>query len=89
MQWVSAARSSYFLAGPFRGGGPGRDTAHHSTFALPLQVGGAWTGARRSGHPSAVRSARSGTVRVWGELGACNWPMNFWQQWMQKLVARV
>ncbi|KAJ1093574.1 hypothetical protein NDU88_006674 [Pleurodeles waltl] len=79
----------HFPAGPLRGGGPGRDTAHHYTFALPLRAGGAWTGARRMGHLSAVRSAHSGPARARGELGTCKWPMNSWEPWMHKLVARV
>ncbi|KAJ1193669.1 hypothetical protein NDU88_002965 [Pleurodeles waltl] len=51
-------RGSHFFAGPLRGGGPELDTAQHCIFAPLLQVGGARTGARGSGHPSALRCGR-------------------------------
>ncbi|KAJ1171132.1 hypothetical protein NDU88_003003 [Pleurodeles waltl] len=77
VQRVSVARGAHFFAGPVRAGGPGRDLAQHCLLAPLFQVGGAWTGARGLGRPSAVWSARGAPARGQRELGACNGPRSF------------
>ncbi|KAJ1135856.1 hypothetical protein NDU88_002285 [Pleurodeles waltl] len=77
VQRVSVAHGAHFFARPVRAGGPGRDLAQHCILAPLVQVGGAWTGARGLGRPSAVRSARGGPALGQREFVAFNGPRSF------------